>query len=276
MLAITPSDVHGFMEALHGLNETELDLIIHSPGGSAEAAEAVVLYLRTKFNHIRVFVPHMAMSAATMIACAADEVVMGKRSFIGPIDPQLQLQTALGPRIVPAQAIVEQFDRAVSECQDQAKLRAWLPMLAQYGPDLLVTCQNANLLSKTLVARWLGTYMFKSDPEASRKANAIADWMADHKEFKTHGRPISRDQARSKEMNITNLEDNQELQDAILSVYHALTHTFSSGSIIKIVENHNGKAMMDNMLSPLPAFPFPMPMRGPAAPVPMIPGAPSP
>jgi ClpP class serine protease len=96
MLSIVPNDVHAFMEAIYGLKEKNLDLILHSPGGSPEAAEAIVLYLRAKFDHIRVFVPHMAMSAATMIACAADEIVMGRHSFIGPVDPQLSLQTALG------------------------------------------------------------------------------------------------------------------------------------------------------------------------------------
>lgn len=78
MLSIGPNDIHGFMEAVHGLTGSNLDLILHSPGGSAEAAEAVVLYLRSKFNHIRVFVPHMAMSAATMLACAADEICHGE------------------------------------------------------------------------------------------------------------------------------------------------------------------------------------------------------
>jgi ClpP class serine protease len=41
------------------------------------------------------------MSAATMVACAANQIVMGKHSFLGPIDPQLILQTALGNRLVP-------------------------------------------------------------------------------------------------------------------------------------------------------------------------------
>jgi ClpP class serine protease len=105
MLSITANDIHGFMEAVYGLTGPDLDLIIHSPGGSAEAAEAIVLYLRSKFDSLRVFVPHMAMSAATMLACAADQIVMGNHSFIGPIDPQLQLVTPLGARIVAAQAV---------------------------------------------------------------------------------------------------------------------------------------------------------------------------
>jgi hypothetical protein len=66
----------------------------------------------------------------------------GKHSFLGPIDPQLILQTALGNRLVPVQNILEQFERALRDGADPVKLRVWAPMLTQYGPDLLVTCQN--------------------------------------------------------------------------------------------------------------------------------------
>jgi hypothetical protein len=260
MLSISPGDIQGFMEALHGIKETELDLIIHSPGGSAEAAEAIVLYLRAKFNHIRVFVPHMAMSAATMIACAADEIYMGKHSFIGPIDPQITLQTGLGMRMVAAQAIIDQFAKAVAECQDPAKIRAWLPMLTQYGPDLLISCENANILSKELVSKWLASYMFKSFPDPKEQAEKVANWMANHNEFKTHGRPISRDDARAKGMNIVDLEADQLLQDAILSTYHATTHTFASTPTAKIVENHLGKAFVEMAMQQQIAFPMPFPM----------------
>ena len=62
---------------IHGLHGESLDLIIHSPGGSIEAAGAFVTYMRTKFSDIRVIIPQAAMSAATMIACSAN-VVMGE------------------------------------------------------------------------------------------------------------------------------------------------------------------------------------------------------
>ena len=55
-ISITPDDVHGFMSALHGLKSKHLDLILHSPGGSLEAAEQIVNYLRTKYSHIRAIV----------------------------------------------------------------------------------------------------------------------------------------------------------------------------------------------------------------------------
>ena len=78
------SDIQGFMETMSNIEETKLDLILHSPGGSSDAAQSVVEYMRQRFDHIRVFVPVAAMSAATMIALSCDEIVMGKHSQLGP------------------------------------------------------------------------------------------------------------------------------------------------------------------------------------------------
>jgi hypothetical protein len=130
-ISINDEDLQGLMEVIHGLPDAPLDLIVHSPGGSAEATEMVVHYLRSKFTHIRVIVPQAAMSAATMLACAADEIIMGKHSALGPIDPQFIIGGPFGRGAVPAQAILDQFDLAREECRDPAKLAAWLPMLSQ-------------------------------------------------------------------------------------------------------------------------------------------------
>ena len=69
--SINDEDIHALMEVTSGLRDSTLDLILHSPGGSPEAAEGIVSYLRSRFQHIRVIVPELAMSAATMISCAA-------------------------------------------------------------------------------------------------------------------------------------------------------------------------------------------------------------
>ena len=244
LVSISNEDVQGMMEAVHGIQGTELDLILHSPGGSAEAAEALVIYLRSKFTHIRVIVPSMAKSAATMIACGADEVVMGAHSFLGPIDPQIVLQTALGPRMVPAQAIIDQFEQAKLECTDPVKIRAWLPMLSQYGPDLLMTCRNASKMSEDLVKGWLKSYMFRTDRKRARKAKEIASWLSNHANFMSHMRHISRDALRNKDLKITDLENDQELQDLYLSVFHATTEALTNSALVKIIENHLGKAFI--------------------------------
>jgi len=259
---IIEEDIQGFMEVIHGLTTQSLDLIVHSPGGSAEVTEALVSYIRTKFTHVRVIVPQAAMSAATMLACAANTIMMGKHSFLGPVDPQFILDTKLGVQSVPAQAILDQFDKAKEECQDPKLLGHWIPILEQYGPALIVQCENAINLSKTLLAEWLERYMFAGDPDAAGKAKNIANYLSDHKEFKSHGRHISRDKAKELKLNIENLEDDQELQDLVLSVFHATTHTFIGTEAVKIIENHNGKAFVkvqQTVQVQLPAPPISLP-----------------
>lgn len=105
------------MEAVSNVSERKLDLILTSPGGSPEAAESIMDYLRSRFDHIRAVVPVAAMSAATMMALACDEILMGTHSQLGPIDPQLTVVTPEGPRSSPAQAILDQFGRAYIEMQ---------------------------------------------------------------------------------------------------------------------------------------------------------------
>jgi hypothetical protein len=277
LVSIVDEDVQGIMEVIHGLCGPDLDLILHSPGGSLEAAEALVTYLRSKFQHIRVIVPSMAMSAATMIACAADVIVLGKHSFLGPIDPQISIHTPLGPRMVPAQAILDQFELAKKECQDPAKLGAWLPMLSQYGPDILVQCTDASSLSEQIVKEWLARFMFRDEAGGRRKARKIAKWLADHRRFKTHGRHIPRTELEAKGLRIEHLEDDQDAQDLFLSVFHATTHTFNMTPAAKIIENHLGKAFIKQFRAVLMQVPGPqggVPPGFPAPPQVLPPGSP--
>jgi ATP-dependent protease ClpP protease subunit len=262
LVSIADEDIQGLMEVVYDLKGPDLDLILHSPGGSLEAAEAFVLYLRSKFRHIRVIVPNMAMSAACMICCAADVIVLGKHSFLGPTDPQIILHTPLGQRMVPAQAVIAQFDRAVQECQDPTKMGAWLPMLAQYGPDLLVQCKNASDRAQDLVQTWLQSFMFRTDEEGKAKADAIASWLSTHDNFKSHGRHIPRDELEQKGLRIERLEDDQDLQDIFLSIFHATTHTFGASTGVKIIENHLGRAFIKQMQM-VPRKPQPQGLVGP-------------
>jgi len=242
----------------HGLKGEKLDLVLHSPGGSTEAVEALVTYLRSKFSHIRVIIPYAAMSAATMLSCAADTITMGKHSFIGPIDPQIILHTPLGPQAIPAQAILEQFEKAKGECEDPKKLGTWLPILGQYGPALLVQCEHALELSRELVSKWLNV-MFSREPNPKEKVEKVSKTLADHSLFKSHGRHISREQAKEIGFEIEDLESDQTLQDLVLSVFHSTTHTFDATSAVKIIENQEGRAFI-KMLQPIP---IPPQRRGP-------------
>lgn len=238
--SIVLEDMQGMMEVNKGLKGPNLDVILHSPGGSAEDTAAIVRYLRSKYSHIRAFIPIAAMSAATMWALGCDEIVMGKHSQLGPIDPQL-----VSPQgQFPARAIVEQFERAKRECAaDPSQLSAWLPILQQYGPSLIEQCEKADALAQRLVKEWLAACMFKKLTNGDERAAEVAAWFADYGIHQSHSLGISRDQAKAQGLAIVDLEADQALQDAVLSAHHASVHTFATGAV-KIVENHLGKAFV--------------------------------
>ena len=240
VLSIGLNDIQGFMTCLNGLHGENLDLIIHSPGGSLEAAEQIVQYLRAKYKYIRAIIPQNAMSAATMLACACDEIVMGKQSAIGPIDPQMTLTKANGVAYsLPAHSILADFERAKEEIsKDQKAAAVWVPKLLEIPNGFLDLCNKTIELSKTKVAEWLDEYMFK---HSEKHGTEIAGWLGNFYEHKTHSRPINYALAREKGLKITLLEDDQEFQDKVLSVFHSTLVTFDVAPCVKIIENHNGK-----------------------------------
>jgi len=247
-LSLTLDDLQGFMASLHGLKGDTLDLILHSPGGSMEAADQLVQYLRAKYKHIRAIVPQNAMSASTMIACACDSIVMGKHSAIGPIDPQVTFPTASGAFTAPAQAILDEFEQAKKEiAANPAAIPLWATKVQAYPHGLLTMCDTTLTLARQKVGEWLSTYMFKEDPAREQKSASIAEWLGNAKEHKTHGRPISIAQARGRGLVVESLEDDQELQERVLSVFHAIMVTFQVTGCVKMVENQNGKGVYTTM-----------------------------
>lgn len=248
LVSITSEDIQGFMSALHGLKRKKLDLILHSPGGSLEAADQIVQYLRAKYDHIRAIIPQNAMSAATMIACACDEIIMGKHSAIGPIDPQITFPTENGHFTAPAQSILDEFERAKAEViADPRSAALWVNKMKNYPPGFLNMCKNTIALSVDKVTEWLSNYMFLGENDAEQKAKIIAEWLGKTNEHKTHGRPINYYTAAQKGLKIVELESDQEFQEKVLSVYHATIATLEISNCMKFIENHNGKGFFLNI-----------------------------
>jgi hypothetical protein len=258
------SDMQGMMECCMGLGAGPLDLLIHSPGGSAEATASIVRYLRSKFYDVRVFIPLAAMSAATMWALSANRIVMGKHSQLGPIDPQLV--TPQGA--VPARAIIDQFERASEECsRDPTRLGAWMPILQQYGPALLELCANAEALARRLVEDWLARYMFAGRPDAGEAAANATEFFANYALHRSHSLGIDREHARDVGVFVDDLERDSRLQDAVLSVHHASLHTLS-GPCVKLIENHEGRGVYELAQQAVVQLPLQVPVPAPAPPLP--------
>ncbi len=232
-------DIMGFMEAVHGIDKGPLDLMLHSPGGDANAAEMIMNYLRSEgFGPIRAMIPVSAMSAATMMALCCDEILMGRHSQLGPIDPQFTILTPEGPRSAPAQAILDQFETAKAECaSNAAALPAWLPILRGYGPGLISQCLSAQRAAEDMVSAAMTKYMFAGDEDAKDTIKEIAAWFNDHKMHRSHGKSLRYEDVAEKDVKVRALEDDRELQDAVLSAWHGVQLSLSSVAVNKIVEN---------------------------------------
>lgn len=240
---VNDGDKNGFMATIHQLDRSKgLDLILHTPGGNVAATESLVDYLRTMFGtDIRVIVPHLAMSAGTMIALAGKTVVMGKHSSLGPIDPQVGNGIA-------AHGIIEEFETAKREiAADPSTIAVWQPILAKYDPTLVGECFKAISWATSIVEKWLIGGMFASDPDPAASAKKVVGHLGSHANTLSHSRHISAETAVSIGVKVTVLEDDPGLQEAVLSVHHAYIQTLTETPAFKLIENQNGVAFVNNV-----------------------------
>lgn len=226
---INDNDINALMNAVNKLDRTKgLDLILHTPGGDIAATENVVNYLQSAFpNNIRAIIPQLSMSAGTMIALSCNCIVMGKQSSLGPIDPQFNG--------IACQGILDEYSRAISDVTANPNaLGIWQPIISKYHPTLIGDCENAVKWSKELATKWI------------KKVNAginmidVENLFISHSTSYSHSRHISRDECKTVGLNIEDLENNQDFQDAVLSLHHCYMILFDKWRYSKIVENQIG------------------------------------
>jgi ClpP class serine protease len=174
-------DVHDSEEVLRAIKLTDddvpIDLILHTPGGLVLAAAQIARALRRRSGKVRVLVPHYAMSGGTLIALAADEIVMDPNAVLGPVDPQLNQ--------LPAASIVTVLERKEAKDIDDQTL-----ILADVAKKALRQLEQT--VQDLLAARMPG-------PEAAALATRLASggWTHDYaitaEEAKTLGLPVSTD-----------------------------------------------------------------------------------
>lgn len=234
---INDSDMTGFMNAVKGLDKSKgLDLIIHTPGGSPTATEGIVNYLHSIFgNDIRSIIPHMAMSAGTLMACSTNVIYMGKQSCLGPVDPQFNG--------IAAYNIVKELEKAQEELSVKPETREyWRLQLAKYPAAFTYTVYDAIDLSTQLLNQWLSKYMFPSIPtkERNKRIKKIIGGL--NLNDGSHARHYDFAKCYDLGLNVKLIEDDQTLQDLVLSVYHSFSITAQSTPAAKIIENQIGKA----------------------------------
>ena len=237
-----------------------LDLILHTPGGDVTVVERIMNFLYGLYgaeidNSIEVFVPQLAMSAGTMVACGASLIHMGQYSSLGPIDPHYEN--------TPTWAILDEFDRFQNDVtEDPKKYFAWKPIVSKYEPGYIEQLRQVNEASKEIVKGLLtrdkGMFHDLDDEERQTMAEQIADKLSDYKRFKLHGRQISIKQCEDiglrvhdlavapqkyegREPSRDDVDHQDKVKSALLSYHHACDHTLRDKPIGKFVENHLGR-----------------------------------
>jgi ClpP class serine protease len=248
---INDEDKNGFMACIHNLDrEKGLDLILHTPGGDGAATESLVHYLRSMFKlDIRAIVPQIAMSAGTMIACSCNQIIMGRQSSLGPIDPQFGVIGAVG--------LIAEVKRAYAEIIENPNAALfWSPILSKLTPSFLQRCEEAVKNSNDFITKTLAENMFAQTSTRERNATIrkVSKLLA-NEESKAHNTHFQYEDCETAGLNVKRLEEDQKLQDLVLTVHHCYMHTLSNTPAFKIIENHLGRAtvkMLQQVLMPTP------------------------
>jgi len=158
-LSLSMDDYYIIFDVLRNIEDKKIDFYIETPGGSGEAAEEIVRFLRSKFDDISFVVSGEAKSAGTLIVLSGDEIYMTESGALGPIDAQIKI----GRSFISAFDYVEWVTEKRNEAEKTGKLNPFdATMVAQISPGELSGVQHSLSFAKDLVVEWLQNYKFKN------------------------------------------------------------------------------------------------------------------
>jgi ClpP class serine protease len=157
-------DINDSEDVMRAIQMTDadvpIDLVLHTPGGLVLAALQIAKAVREHKAKVTVFVPHYAMSGGTLIALAADEIVMSEHSVLGPIDPQLGDS--------PAASLIKVLaDKPIAKIDDRTLIladvgRKAIAQVKQAAKELLtrrLSAEKASAVAETLTSgTWTHDY----------------------------------------------------------------------------------------------------------------------
>lgn len=170
MRYIDMDDSEEIIRAIHLTDpNTPIDIVLHTPGGLVLATLQIARALSRHPAKVTVFVPHLAMSGGTLIALAADEIVMAPHAVLGPIDPQIkEFPAASLLKVVEEKPIAEIDDETLILADIAGKATAQIrhACVELLAPE--ITGESAAKLAETLTSgRW--THDYPITEEAARE-----------------------------------------------------------------------------------------------------------
>jgi ClpP class serine protease len=150
--------------------DAAIDLLLHTPGGLVLASEQIAYAVRAHPGKVTVLVPHYAMSGGTLIALAADEIVMDESAVLGPVDPQLGDVSAAALVRVTAKKPVERLDDRTLLMADVAEKA--LRHMKQVVADLLAGRPDPQR-AETIAEELAGGHYTHDDPITVSEAKEL-------------------------------------------------------------------------------------------------------
>jgi ClpP class serine protease len=150
--------------------DTPIDLVLHTPGGLVLASEQIAYALKAHPAKVTVLVPHYAMSGGTLLALAADEILMDAAAVLGPVDPQLGDAPAASILRVASSKPVERIDDRTLIMADVAEKA--LRHMREVVRGLLVPRVEGKK-ADTLVEELAGGHYTHDDPITVDEAKAL-------------------------------------------------------------------------------------------------------
>lgn len=268
-LSIDNSDDTPFIEILNSIPKSEksVDIIIVTPGGSADSVDYFVKKLRERFNNIAFILPYMAMSAGTIFCLSGDELIMSESSYIGPIDPQVPSR---GGTFVPAQSIITLISAIKARGEEQMKKGEkpdWtdVQILNHLDPKELGNAITASALSTRLVSEYLKLYKFRNwkkhnngnnvtVEERNKRASEIASLLCDNSVWLSHGSRITREIAVEKcKLRVTYPESVEGLDRAIKRFWALMQLTLENNPIAKVYASGDYFLFRSVNIQPIPS-----------------------
>ena len=226
-------DLEGWVDLVNSVKDSKVvDVLLHSPGGRADATERLVELLRNHFEEVDFLIPHSAYSAATMLALSGDNIVLHPIAVLGPIDPQING--------IPARAIKRSFEKIKEKLSKEGSeaLLPYIPLIEKYSLELLEICEDSEKLSMELVTDWLRKYMFKENKNNEEKIQKAVKYFSNYDEHLIHTRPLSINKLSKLGLNIKPADET--LQELMWEAYILINGFFSISPFVKLYENTRG------------------------------------
>lgn len=254
-ISLDRSDDTPFLEMIRNVpvEQKDIDIILVTPGGSAETADFLVKQIRSRFDNVAFILPYMAMSAGTIFCMSGDELIMDESAFFGPIDPQVPSKNG---RYVPAQSIntlIADIQHRGQEKLKRGEQPDWtdIQILRNLDAKEIGNAINASKLSSDLVSNYLKNYKFKkwnvhsngspvTDSDRDKRASEIANQLCDHSLWLSHSSRITRDMALDIcHLQVTHPEDIPGLARAIKRFWALVNMLLEQTMVTKIFASEN-------------------------------------